>query len=106
MSAEQSPSLLYRYFFFSWLFRDAACGNLFERRAAWRYNQAQSRWLPAYLRRWTVLSCLLFGAGALSTLFFEVVWISVPFYVLFSVAIPISSVIVVAWLALRYLPSP
>lgn len=106
MPAEPSPSLLYRYFFFSWLFRDAACGSLFERRAAWRHNQAQSRWLPAYLRRWMVLSCLFFCAGGVSTLLFEVVWVSVPFYVLFSLAIPISSVIMVAWLALRYLPSP
>jgi hypothetical protein len=32
-------TLLYRYFFFSWLFRDVTQGNLLERTAAWRHNQ-------------------------------------------------------------------
>ena len=38
-------TLLYRYFFFGWLFRDVTRGNLFERAAAWRHNQAQAHWL-------------------------------------------------------------
>lgn len=38
-------TLLYRYFFFGWLFKDASRGNLFERSAAWRFNQAHAHWL-------------------------------------------------------------
>lgn len=106
MYTEQSPSILYRYFFFSWLFRDVNCGSLYERAAAWRHNQAQSRWLPTYLWRWSVLSGLLFAAGGIATQAPAGLWIGVPFYVLFSISIPISSVIVVAWLGLRFLPAP
>lgn len=106
MQTENTSSVLYRYFFFGWLFHDAARGNLFERSAAWRHNQAQSRWLPTYLTRWIVLSLVFFGTGCLSALLFEGHWICVPFYVLFSLAIPVSSVIIVAWLGLRFLPPP
>lgn len=106
MQTENAPSVFYRYFFFDWLFRDVGRGTLFERAAAWRHNQAQSRWLPTYLRRWIFLSILLFAAGGLSTLFFDGHWIRIPFYVLFSVAIPVCSVIVVAWLGLRFMRRP
>lgn len=106
MQADKSPLLLYRYFFFSWLFRDVRCGSRFEQAAAWRHNQAQSRWLPTYLWRWSVLSLLLFSAGGLSSQVFAAGWLGVPFYVLFSISIPMSSVIVVAWLGLRFLPRP
>lgn len=106
MNEESSPSLLYRYFFFGWLFRDACRGNQLERRAAWRHNQAQAHWLLTYLKRWLVVDCSALAVGSLSALLFQGHWISIPFYVLFSVAIPVSSVIVVAWLGLRLLPAP
>jgi hypothetical protein len=48
----------------------------------------------------------LISTPCLSALLFEGHWICVPFYVLFSLAIPVSSVIVVAWLGLRFLPPP
>lgn len=106
MNPESSPSLLYRYFFFSWLFRDVDRGNWMERSAAWRYNQAHSHWLLIYLKRWIVLAALVFAVASLSSLAFAGHWICVPFYVMFSVALPVSSVIVVAWLGLRLLPGP
>jgi hypothetical protein len=56
--------LLHRYLFFTWLFRDASSGNLFERAAALRYNAGAARWLPLYLWRWVVLSGLLFALGS------------------------------------------
>ena len=59
-------TLLYRYFFFGWLFRDATRGNLFERAAAWRHNQAQAHWLPTYMRRWLVVGLMLCAAGELT----------------------------------------
>lgn len=106
MNQEPSPSLLYRYFFFAWLFRDADRGSRLERSAAWRHNKAHSHCLLIYLKRWLVLDCSAFTAGLLSSLAFEGHWICIPFYVFFSLAIPVSSVIVVAWLGLRLLPGP
>jgi hypothetical protein len=99
-------SLLYRYFFFSWLFHDADCGNRLERIAAWHHNRAQAHWLLTYLKRWLVLGLLLLAGAGVCTLLAPVHWISVPFYVMFSVAVPISSVIAVAWLGFRFLPAP
>ena len=106
MDRENNTSLLYRYFFFSWLFRDVDRGDCLERNAAWRYNQAHSHWLLIYLKRWVVLALAVFAVASLSSLVFAGHWICIPFYVMFSVAIPISSVIVVAWLGLRLLPGP
>ncbi len=45
-------TLLYRFFFFGWLFKDASRGDLFERAAAWRFNQSRAHWLPTHMRRW------------------------------------------------------
>ena len=45
-------TLLYRYFFFGWLFKDASRGNVIERAAAWRHNKERAHWLLTYLRRW------------------------------------------------------
>jgi hypothetical protein len=55
---------LYRYLFYDWLFRDAGHGDAWERAAAWRYNSAQSRWLPTYMRRWAIGGVLLLGGSA------------------------------------------
>lgn len=106
MKRESPSSLLYRYFFFSWLYRDAGCGSRIERCAAWRYNQAHAGWLLTYLKRWLVVDCSAFAAGCLSSLAFQGHWICVPFFVLFSLAMSVITVIVVAWLGLRLLPGP
>lgn len=99
-------TLLYRYFFFGWLFRDATRGDLFERSAAWQHNKAQAHWLLTYLKRWTVLGVVLFVAGCLCAVAFEAHWVSVPFFVFFAVVIAMGSVIGVAWLGMRLLPKP
>ena len=63
---EQEPfkSILYRYFFFEWLFSDMnrARGPV-ERRATWLHNQSQREWLPVYMRRWATLSTIGFTLG-------------------------------------------
>lgn len=56
--------LLYRYWFFGWLFRDATRGNALQRASALQHNRRQSRWLPTYMRRWTILGVVLFATGA------------------------------------------
>ena len=106
MEHREFSSLLYRYFFFDWLFREVARGNVFERSAAWQHNKKQAHWMLTYLKRWTVLAGFLFASGGLCAVVFEEPWVCVPFFILFSVAIPIGSVIVVAWLGLRLLPKP
>lgn len=104
MEVQDSSPAVYRYFFFGWLFRDAGRGSPAERRAAWRHNLSQARWLPTYLRRWLTLSALFFlagvGAEALGG-----AWPGAAFFVLFSSAMPVISVIIVAMLGFRYLPN-
>jgi hypothetical protein len=50
---------LYRYFFYGWLFRDADAGTELERAAAVWHNRAQAKWLPVYLRRWSIVAGML-----------------------------------------------
>lgn len=93
-------TLLYRYFFFAWLFRDASVRDLLERAAALQHNRVAARWLPTYLRRWTVvgITCWLIGSGV------ELV-LGAPMSLLFFLpgvlSVPINSVILVSWLWLR-----
>lgn len=44
--------LVYRYWFWGWLFLDANTGDLLRRAAAWRHNVRQRAHLPVYMRRW------------------------------------------------------
>lgn len=98
--------LLYRYFFFSWLFRDVNRGNMFERAAAWRHNQEQARWLPTYMRRWFWSGAVLYGAGWFVELVLGAPVLSAFFYVPGALSVPMNAVIVVIWLGLRMLPAP
>lgn len=93
-------TLLYRYFFFGWLFHDASVRDLLQRAAALKHNRAAARWLPTYLRRWTVIGVAgwLLGSGV------ELV-VGAPLSLLFFVpsvlSVPINSMILVAWVGLR-----
>lgn len=64
---DRDPSfarLLYRYWFFGWLFRDAGRGTRLEREAALRHNRERAYWLPTYIRRWVVLGSSCYALGA------------------------------------------
>lgn len=103
MEATSFAQLLYRYWFYGWLFRDASRGTLFERAAAHRHNQSRSRWLPTYLRRWMLLGLLSYGTGALV----EAVALSpvaLPFFVAVVLSASVSAVTLAAWIGLRVLP--
>jgi len=95
-------TLLYRYFFFSWLFKDVNKGNLFERSAAHRHNRAQSHWLFTYLRRWVFLTFLFYTLGWLFELVLQLPIVSAFFYVPSVLSITINSVIsvMIAWFKL------
>lgn len=99
-------TLLYRYFFFGWLFRDVSRGSRFERAAAWRHNQAQARWLPTYMRRWiwSGLALCLLGVVVESALGAPL--LSALFYVPGVMSVPVNAVIGVAWVGLKALPAP
>ncbi len=59
-------ALLYRFFFYDWLFRDAYVGSAAERSAALQHNRMQAKWLPIYMWRWAVLGATLAVLEALS----------------------------------------
>lgn len=99
-------TLLYRYFFFDWLFKDARRGDVFERAAAWRHNHEQARWLPTYMRRWLYFGLMLYGLGVFAELLLELPELSSFFYVPASLSVPVNAVIGAAWLGLKALPRP
>jgi predicted metal-binding membrane protein len=98
--------LLYRYFFFNWLFRDVSRGNQFERAAAWRHNQEQARWLPTYMKRWLVFGLLFYGLGALIEVGLSSPALSSLLYVPSVLSVPVNAVIVAAWAGLKTLSAP
>ncbi len=99
-------TLLYRYWFFAWLFRDAERGNRFERAAAWRHNREQARWLPTYMRRWLVTGALSFVLGFIIEQLGGAAVLASFFFVPSAMSVPVNAVIGVAWLGLKLLPAP
>jgi hypothetical protein len=99
-------TLLYRYFFFAWLFKDASSGNVLERSAAWRHNRQQARWLPTYMRRWLWCGLVLYALGGFFELMLDAPGISAMFYVPGALAVPVNAVIGAAWLGLKAMPAP
>jgi len=95
-------SLLYRYFFYGWLFCDASRGNGFEQAAALRHNRAQAHWLPTYMRRWLVLGVLFFCAAAFCETALNSPHVSALFYVPSVLSMPINFVTAVCWLGLAH----
>jgi len=99
-------TLLYRYFFFGWLFRDVTRGNLLERSAAWRHNRSQAHWLLTYMRRWLWCGVLLYGLGGLVEMLIGLPALSALFYVPSALSVPVNAVIGAVWLGLKALPGP
>jgi len=99
-------TLLYRYFFFGWMFRDVTRGNLLERAAAWRHNQSQARWLLTYMRRWLWCGLVLYGLGGMVELLLNAPGLSAVFYVPSALSVPVNAVIGAVWVGLKALPGP
>lgn len=99
-------TLLYRYFFFAWLFRDVSRGSMLERAAAWRHNREQARWLPTYMRRWFWCGVLLYAAGGCAEWLGGAPLLSALFYVPSALSVPVNAVIAAAWLGLKSMPAP
>src|ERR1700761_6961967 len=96
-------TLLYRYFFFEWLFQDVRRGTMLERANALRYNQSQAHWLLVYMRRWVCCTVVLYGLGGCVELLIGSIILSVPFYVLATFGVTGNAVIATAWLGLKFL---
>ena len=99
-------TLLYRYFFFGWLFRDVNRGNLFERAAAWRHNQTQAHWLLTYMRRWFVMGLMLYLGGVFVEQVFAAPVLSSFLYMPWVLSVSFNATALVAWAGLKSLPGP
>lgn len=98
--------LLYRYFFYGWLFKDVSKGNVYERSVAWRHNQYQARWLTTYLRRWLFMSCMLYGLGALCEILMLAPILSAFFFIPMALSVSINAVIGALILGFKSLSGP
>jgi hypothetical protein len=99
-SDEPLASLVYRYFFFGWLFQDVTRGSLLERAAAWRYNRESRHHLLVYLRRWL----FVFAVGYLTGVVLEnafLVYAAAVSYSSSCVSASVIFVIVLSWFTLR-----
>ena len=99
-------TLLYRYFFFGWLFRDVNRGNLLERAAAWRHNRSQAHWLLVYMKRWLWCGSVLYLLGLVVEGVLGAPLLSVLFYLPASISVPVNAVIGAAWIGLKTFPPP
>ena len=94
-------TLLYRYFFFGWMFKDTGVGDVFERAAADRHNREQARWLVVYLIRWLWLGLGLYALGRVAELLFEAQGLSVLFYAISAMSMSFTITIASAWLGIK-----
>ena len=97
-------TLLYRFLFFDWLFADMTkATNLFERHAAWQHNRRMSRYLPIYLRRWSVLAALDFALGTVFEHLLEIRLVAAWFFTWSCVTFTGMALAAVLWI---FLTSP
>ena len=99
-------TLLYRYFFFTWLFKDVGPGDLFERAAAFRYNRQQARWLPMYMLRWLWWSLGFYTLGSVADLMLELPVVAMCIYAVSAVGVAFSVMAATAWVGLTQRQEP
>jgi hypothetical protein len=98
-------TLLYRYFFFGWLYKDATRGNVFERAAALRYNREHAHWLLTYMHRWAWWGLIFYAIGGFVERVLDAPVLSMMFYIPGALSLPVNAVIGAAWLGLKVLPA-
>lgn len=94
--------LLYRYFFFDWLYRDASRGTPLERENARRFNRQRRNYLLIYLRRWigVVIGSCLVGVSFEKGLALD--YTASVFYCVSSLSLVTSALIARLWVGLIY----
>ena len=95
-------TLLYRYFFFGWLFRDASVGSFLERAAALQFNRERCIYLPIYLRRWLGLVVLSYGLGFVAESSLTPGVAAALCYGVATLSIAITMTIARSWLVLKF----
>jgi hypothetical protein len=95
-------TLLYRYFFFGWLFRDASAGSFLERAAALQFNRERRIYLPTYLRRWLGLVVLSSTLGVVAEQSLTPGIAAAFCYGMTTVSIAIAMSIARSWLVLKF----
>lgn len=93
-------TLLYRYFFFGWLFKDVNSADKFERMVAMQHNRRQASWLPVYMLRWAWWGLLFYGLGGGVELLFEAETLARCFYALSALCLSFTVTIATAWVGL------
>jgi hypothetical protein len=92
---------LYRFLFFDWLFRDVSTArNLYERHAAREHNRRMSRYLPVYMRRWSLLAGFDFALAFLFERVMSATMLSALFFTGSCVTLTGIVVMTVTWLFL------
>ncbi|AEG91656.1 hypothetical protein [Ramlibacter tataouinensis] len=99
-------TLLYRYFFFGWLFKDIGQGTMFERAAVMRHNREQARWLPVYLLRWLWWGLGFYAVAQVVEFVLQAPALSMLFYAASSLSVPFTVAAAAAWVGLRWLHRP
>lgn len=99
-------TLLYRYFFFGWLFLDVSKGDLFERSLARRHNVKQARWLVTYLKRWAWVGAVTYGLGAFCEMLLDAPLLSAVFFIPMAVSVSINTIIGSLMLGFKLLGGP
>jgi hypothetical protein len=94
--------LLYRYFFFAWLFRDASVGSLLERAAALQFNRHRRIYLRTYMRRWLALLVLSYALGIVVESSFAAAVAAALCYGVTTISLAITATIARSWLMLKY----
>jgi len=104
--APQEPfaRLLYRYFFFGWLYLDVTRGSLLERAAAWRSNRERRHHLLTYLRRWSFVFALGYGLGVLFEQSLQLAYAAACAYSSSCVSASVIFVILTSWVSLSREP--
>jgi hypothetical protein len=97
----QFATLLYRFLFFDWLFADMTKAmTLFERHAAWQHNRKMRKYLPLYLRRWSVFTAIDVGGGCIFEKLLESKLLAAWFFSCSCVTITGMMIITVLWIFL------
>ena len=94
--------LLYRYFFFDWLFRDVSRGTALERESALRFNRQIRHYLLVYLRRWMALVVCSCALGASFEKALSLDYAATVFYCLSTVSLVAATTIARLWVGLKY----
>jgi hypothetical protein len=98
--------LLYRYFFFAWLFKDVNKGNVYERAVAWKHNKSQAKWLPTYMRRWVFLNGIMYAFGAVCEMILQAPLLAAFFFVPMAVGVTVNTVIAALIIGFKSLSGP